>query len=35
MTLETARYVVKNVAYYAGQPVQYTGPEDFVATTEI
>lgn len=35
VTLEVARYVVKNIAYFAGQPVRYIGPEDLVATTEI
>ncbi len=35
ITWEQARYVVSHIAYYAPNRVQYTGPEDLVALTEI
>ncbi|MFW5691958.1 MAG: hypothetical protein ACOCX3_01260 [Chloroflexota bacterium] len=35
ITWESARYVVETVAFYAPQPVRYTGPEDLVKLTEI
>ena len=33
LSLEAARYVVQMVAYYLRNRVEYTGPEDWVATT--
>lgn len=35
ITWDTARYVLQQIAYYAPQPIQYTGPEDLVALTEV
>lgn len=35
VTLNVARYIVQNIAYYAAQPVRYTGPEDLTPLTEI
>ena len=34
LTEEQARYVVETVAYYAKQPIRYTGVEGFVETVE-
>ncbi len=34
VTLNIARYVVQCVAYYAPQPVRFTGPEGFVPVVE-
>lgn len=35
VTWDVARYVVENIAYYAGQKIKFTGPEDLVPLTEI
>lgn len=35
VTWNAARYVVETVAFYAQNPVEYTGPEDLVRLTEI
>ncbi len=34
ITEEQARYIVETVAYYAKQPIRYTGIEGFVPTVE-
>jgi hypothetical protein len=34
VTLAVARYVVECVAFYAPQPVRFTGPDDFAPLTE-
>ncbi len=35
ITLNQARHVVETIAYYAPNPVHYTGPEDLVLLSEI
>jgi hypothetical protein len=35
ITWDTARHVVETIAFYAPQPVKYTGPEGLVKLTEI
>lgn len=35
ITWDVARYVLEAIAYYAPNPVRYTGPEDLVRLTEI
>ena len=35
ITWDQAKYVVQTIAYYAPQPIKYTGPEDLVPLTEI
>lgn len=35
VSLPIAEYVVKTIAYYISQPVQYTGPDDLAPLTEI
>lgn len=34
ITLNTAQYILKNIAYYAPGSVVYTGPADLVALTD-
>lgn len=35
MTLDTAKYIVQTIAYYAPGPVNYKGPEGISPLTEI
>lgn len=35
VTWEVAQFVVETIAYYAGQKIRFTGPEDLVPLTEI
>jgi hypothetical protein len=35
ITLGQAKYVLENIAFYAPQPIRYSGPEDLVRLTEI
>ncbi|MBC8170096.1 MAG: hypothetical protein H7X77_00420 [Anaerolineae bacterium] len=34
LTLNTAQYILKNIAYYAPNLVRYMGPADLIALTE-
>ncbi|MBC8098655.1 MAG: hypothetical protein H7Y11_04380 [Armatimonadetes bacterium] len=34
VTLNVAQYILKNIAYYGGQSITYTGPADLVGVTE-
>ncbi|HEX2621361.1 MAG TPA: hypothetical protein VHL11_14480 [Phototrophicaceae bacterium] len=34
-TLNTAAFILKNIAYYAPGPVQYKGPDDLVPLTDV
>lgn len=34
ITLKVAQYILRSIAYYAAQPIQYTGADDVVALSE-